>query len=366
MIPTVAFDEAGNTGQNLLDPDQPIFTSCGVLLPDDAIGELRDLLEWKETEELHFVRLKRSKNGRTRILRLLDSPLVNNETAKTFAIHKPYMVTTKVIDMLMETLAHRSGIDMYKDGGAHATANFFYTVGSVFCGEDLYAEMLRRFVDMVRTGRLRAVRSYYRMLREMYEECTDDTFRAAIATLIATEAELIYEVLSHATLTDLDPAIPAFIQVAIAWDAQIQGEWCVIHDDSKPIAYEQDHIECYFQNEDEPRRGVGQGDHYAELPLRATSLNFRASDDVPQLQVADIVSGSTAHFFKGLADPSKKDELWYELADSPLTDLCLGAVWPSSEVDPDELGRRGDDGSAVQLAAELVSKGLRRRRDFDA
>jgi hypothetical protein len=360
MFPTVAFDEAGNTGQNLLDPVQPVFVSAGVLLSEDDIRGLREELEWGEDEELHFKVLKRSRRGIERIVRLFDSPAITDRSVKSFAIHKPYMITTKVIDILMEELAHRHGVDLYRDGGAHATANLFYSVGPAFCGAGLYREMLERFVDMIRTRTGAAVKRFYTCLRDMYDACDDDVFGGGIAALIATEG-IVDDIVARADITDLDPAIPAFIQVAGSWDAQLQKEWHIVHDESKPIAYEQDHIESYLDHPDEPRRAVGQGDHRIELPLRATRLDLRSSDEVPLLQVADVIASSGAHVLRGVADASYKDSLWHRLTDSALMELRIGRVWPSTEVDPEKLGRRGDDGSMVELSAGLIARSMERR-----
>ena len=43
-IPTIAFDEAGNTGQNLLDPAQPIFVLSSVCLEISEAQALCDLV----------------------------------------------------------------------------------------------------------------------------------------------------------------------------------------------------------------------------------------------------------------------------------------------------------------------------------
>lgn len=360
MVPRVAFDEAGNTGQNLLDPNQPVFVTAGVFLSDVEIDDMRAHLGWAEDEELHFKVLKRSRKGIAMILRVFESPIITDASVKAFAIHKPFMVTTKIIDMLMEELAHRHGLDLYRDGGAHATANLFHAVGPAFCGPERYREMLLGFVTMVRTGRPSAIRRFYDGLRDMYAVCEDGTFAAGIATLIATE-EIIGDVLSGRGLTDLDPAIPAFIQVAGAWDAQLRREWHVVHDESKPIAYEQDRIECFFDHPDEPRQGVGRGNHYVELPLRATKLELRPSHEVAQIQIADVLASATAYVLRGVSDPSFRDELWDELAVSPLMELSIGRVWPSTEMDPAELGRTGDDGSMVKLSGELIARGMERR-----
>jgi len=71
MNPIVAFDETGNTGDNLLDPDQPVFVLASVQLPDeDTVRVLGD-----PAGEIKFAKLKRSRVGERRILSILNSSL---------------------------------------------------------------------------------------------------------------------------------------------------------------------------------------------------------------------------------------------------------------------------------------------------
>lgn len=71
----VCFDEAGNTSQHLVDPNQPVFTTAGVAPSEEHLGQIRDVLEWRPDEELHFAVLRRSRSGRRRILALCESEL---------------------------------------------------------------------------------------------------------------------------------------------------------------------------------------------------------------------------------------------------------------------------------------------------
>src|SRR6267142_2013884 len=57
--PKVAFDEAGNTGQNLLDPSQPIFVLSSVSLSDSDAAAIRDLVG--RSGELHFKKLRKGR-----------------------------------------------------------------------------------------------------------------------------------------------------------------------------------------------------------------------------------------------------------------------------------------------------------------
>jgi hypothetical protein len=65
--PLVAFDESGNTGQNLTDDFQPTYTLVSVYFSDPEADQLIRILEGNNPE-VHFVNLKRRPSGRDKIL----------------------------------------------------------------------------------------------------------------------------------------------------------------------------------------------------------------------------------------------------------------------------------------------------------
>ena len=69
---------------------------------------------------------------------------------KVTVIHKGYMIIAKVVDMLIEPLAHRDGLDLYKQGCNIALANLYYTVMPEVCGEIEFRIFQKRFVEMIR------------------------------------------------------------------------------------------------------------------------------------------------------------------------------------------------------------------------
>lgn len=106
MPSVLAFDESGNTGSDLLSASQPVFTVASVSLTDDDAKALLANLTPKGAKEAKFSRLRKSATGRESIITLLASPLIHRKTAKLHVIHKPYMVMTKIVDLLVEPLAH--------------------------------------------------------------------------------------------------------------------------------------------------------------------------------------------------------------------------------------------------------------------
>ncbi|MEZ9441325.1 DUF3800 domain-containing protein, partial [Vibrio atlanticus] len=102
VIPSIFLDESGNTGSNLLDKNQPVFTLASCDLSIKEAERLLSLVGSRAENELHFKRLKRNKAGQDGIIRLLSDPAVNTESIKMNVFSKRFMVTSKIVDLLIE------------------------------------------------------------------------------------------------------------------------------------------------------------------------------------------------------------------------------------------------------------------------
>jgi hypothetical protein len=124
MKPIVYFDESGNTGPDLLNEDQPIFTLASVCIPQTVAKELVDLFQPSQFNELKFASLKKSARHMSNVLRLLQSDDVNENTVKVYAVHKRYMLTAKIVDVFYEPQFRQLGIDLYERGACHGLAKW--------------------------------------------------------------------------------------------------------------------------------------------------------------------------------------------------------------------------------------------------
>ncbi|WP_252499170.1 DUF3800 domain-containing protein, partial [Escherichia coli] len=77
LVPNIYFDESGNTGSNLLDPNQPVFSLASCSFSDNDARNLIGLLNSRSPLEAHFKNLKRRKNGQDAIIRFMSSKLIN-------------------------------------------------------------------------------------------------------------------------------------------------------------------------------------------------------------------------------------------------------------------------------------------------
>lgn len=67
----VCFDESGNTGQDLLSSDQPVYVLASVAVAPDIAFEL--VRSAAARSEFHFKQARRSSAGREQIVRLLSA-----------------------------------------------------------------------------------------------------------------------------------------------------------------------------------------------------------------------------------------------------------------------------------------------------
>lgn len=361
--PMVAFDESGNTGQNLLDAAQPVFTLASIAMRDAEAASLIDEAT-DAAGEAKFARLRSTNKGRERLLRLLSSPLLNPSTVRVGAYHKSFMITTKIVDMLVESLLHDHGYDLYASRGNLAMANLWHTVMPVFCGVDEWASLRDHFVRMVREFSPDTEQAFYDQVARMRETNLDGKFDGQLAILAATR-EIAGEHIRADTPVDLDPAIPAFFDLAAQWTAELNQPFNILHDRSKPMALEKDRLELVMTQHYTPQVLVGPGAN-RQLPLRGTGITFVDSDMVVQIQVADVVAGAVAVYL-GARARRKASPFALALDDTRLPELIKHAtlVWPWSTVTPSDLGD-SDGGAALDLVMNIAKQeGIRRASGSD-
>jgi hypothetical protein len=351
--PVVAFDESGNTGQDLLNPHQPVFVLASVCLDDAAESQVTDLLGGTKSKEVHFSRLKLRPDGQRRILDVLRSPLIVPTTVKVCIYHKGFMVTTKIVDLLVETLAFKHGFDLYRQGLNIAMSNLHHLLMPRLCGEKAFRHFQQCFVTMIRKHDSDSRDSFYAQLRTLIKTCAFAPYCEDLKLIEATR-EVVDEVLSQCTVTDLDPAVPSFVVLCGDWGDEFGRPFDVAHDISKPIDREREALQLLMAN-DEPRVTVGYDRRKARLPLLATGINFIGSHEAFQVQLADVIAGAMAYWASGMIGRRVDSAFFRELGRTNLRQLVVLAVWPSAAVTPKDLGTEGIGGiQTVEYVTEMI------------
>lgn len=363
----VAFDDAGNTGQNLLDPAQPVFVLASVRMDTAAAGELAAHARGPRLAEAKFAQLRRRESGRARLLEVLRSDALAPEHVRVAVYHKPFLVTTFLVDLLIEPLAHATGHDLYENRGNLALANLLQSVIDAFCGPGALLELHRRFVAAAMaktppeaTAAVAAFYEYVQSLRESnVEPGFDDTLGMIAATRMIAPAWV-----GQCDPVALDPAVPAFADLASQWTAALGRPFTIAHDRSKPIEHMQEVLEGLMRTEGETQTFAKNVVPRA-WPILAQGIQFHDSHAVPQIQIADLLAGSFATILGARAcrgGSPEEEEFVRALLDTCVNEIAFDPIWPSRIVDPAELGPdRGNASAAIDFVGELAREASARR-----
>lgn len=359
--PLIAFDESGNTGQDLLNPDQPVFSLASLYLSDREAEKAIDILATNVGQEIKFSNLVRSTTGQQKVLSFLQSPYAKIDRAKTYVIHKRYMVVGKIVDLLIETLAHRDGINLYQQGCNIALTNMYYTCLPTICGEADFTSFLGKFVEMIRKKDQNSILAFYKSCEHMYYSTKIREFKNDLA-VISKSVEVIDEVLQASDATQLDPSVTSFVEHCASWDSYLGCNFDVIYDESKPIRQEEALLSLLMAK-DESEVQVGYDYRKMTLPLKATGIKFGDSKEVQQLQIADVIAGASAYWARGFTEVNVDRDFCEELERHGIRSLVIGCLWPSADVTPQELGTEELGGiDPIDFITEFISRQERKRR----
>jgi hypothetical protein len=331
MKPTVAFDESGNSGANLLDPEQPVFVLASVCVSDDEAANLID----PKTDEIKFSKLRRSAIGRRKILEILNSKSLSAEKILISGFHKPFMVITKIVDLLIEPLLYDSGIDLYERGANIAMANMLFFVMPVFIGRKAFKEIKTAFVEMIRSSSHATAERFFMLVEEARSNLNHSEFAQELDMLLSTQS-VAEKYLNKWDGSDLDPAIPAFVEHGSIWTSRLKTEFSIVHDSSKPIQQQQLVLEAMMSTS-EKSLIIGYDRRKIAFPIKAASIEFLESSLYPQLQLADIVASSAAYCLR-TSFYQQNDSFMRDLLHTNVLSGNFRPVWPEAKVTPDELG----------------------------
>ncbi len=353
--PLIAFDESGNTGQDLTNTDQPIFSLASVYLSDSDAENILETLKTQQGQEVKFTSLLQNQYGQQRIISLFQSEIINPNNVKLSVIHKKCMIIGKIVDLLVETLAHRDGIDLYIRGANIALMNLLYTTLPAVCGEGNFELFQKSFVEMIRRKNAASIQEFYDQCRIMYQSCKLPDSRPLIATIIATE-NIVLDVLSAADNTAIDPAVTSFVTHLAYWSTQLNREFDLVHDVSKPLE-QQEEMLSYLMSKDKTEIEVGYDRRKYKLPFKTSGIQFGNSKQIKQLQIADVIAGAGSYWCRGFTHEGIDKNFAQALEQSGIRDLVINCIWPSDEVTPAELGTEEIGGiSDVDYIAKLIAR----------
>ncbi|MEU8708592.1 DUF3800 domain-containing protein [Streptomyces sp. NPDC048565] len=321
--PVVYVDESANSGQNLLDPHQPVFTVAGVHLPDDLaasiVDEVRGQLP-RNLREPKYTSLAGSSRGRKALMNAFSR--LPTGSVRTYLVDKRFMVMAKMVNVIVEPMAHRNGYNLYQRKGALlALANLLHMAGPVMGDADAYDRMLHAFVNWVRQKA--TTDELYAAVAALKTSVQNQRFAEWLEVLESCRPvadETAAEIASQRHRDELDPAIPSLYALANTF-GQTLGRFRLVHDRSKVVDRNTTRLHTVHLFPD-PAGGPGE----FMAPLMG-AIEFADSKDHPQLQVADWAAGATRQWAQEMAGGGG-DQFSREL-ESVAQLWLVDGIWPA-------------------------------------
>lgn len=250
------FDEAGYTGPDLTNKEQPYFALASIRMTDDEVACMKNDIGYCEWgKELHFKSMYTNPHGRVMLDKIFNHPLMDdNHVLPSFA-YKRYCIYANIVNILVETMYYNQGVNLYEGSKNLILANGLYYFATLHPNKDLMTEFENCFVTMVRKPSVGSVANFYRTTDKLvYNADTKDGFFEMLSEIPPT-IQYIKEALTDKKFY-IDPTIPLFSVSIQEWYKRTGEKDTVLFDSSEPFYANKEFME-HLRDMDVPETVVG-------------------------------------------------------------------------------------------------------------
>lgn len=323
------FDESGNTGVDLLNPDQPIFALASTNLDAEVCCELISPLMRQGQSEAKYTKIKNSRVGQQALIKFFSSTELGPLTTKFMLADKRYYLITHIVDKLIEPPLHEMDHDLYA-GDAHVgLVNVWYYAGHTIFPGGHWERIMKAFLQAIRQRTRESFSHFDAVLTAAMPAVPYDSLDFATGLLLA-RGRLAKFIGVYLDQEVFDPAVDLFIDMVNRWMADTPNQLHVVHDRSKPLSRREGFLRTLMTPV--APRAIGYGNRQATLPLRVSHLAFGDSCSLPQLQVADLVAGASIDCLLAWSGRRQANAFHDAMKETRLEELFHGGMLPSNEI----------------------------------
>ncbi|MYV51649.1 DUF3800 domain-containing protein [Streptomyces sp. SID3212] len=337
----IACDESGYDGEDLLSEGLHMMVA-GVAV-DDAeaeaiVSDLRKKTGVKPAvKDLKFKHFQRG-DRLGKLSRLWENGGALHGRCSVYVVDKRYAVMSKVIDLLVEEEAYRSGIDLHVNRQARKAALALACDGRRALKGDRFDKLGQAFVAFARRrdpgDRQAVIQSFYDQVEAAWTASTRRNVTETLQWLRRTRA--------HAEALHLDaaPQQPPHLELldtavatlARAWSERL-GTISVLADEHRELTDTRLEVA-----RDVLRTGAGATPSSMHRRLRIQRMVRGSSHDHPSIQLADLLAGAAGIVAKaGTGEPTSAGVLLRPVI-LPLIEQT--SLVPTEGPDPFSSGRR--------------------------
>lgn len=350
----IYIDEAGYTGQDLLNKEQVVFILSSNNFSVTELSELSAMFE--NNTELHFKKLKESEGGRQSIIKFLNHSLITEKNIVVSTIHKEFATVAQIVDQIIEPVYYDNDIDIYQYGQNVSITNFIIHFGTFFWDKGLYNAVLYSFIEMMRVKSKESISNFYSAAKKLYNS-NKTKERKLLAPILASEAQIDF-ILENVNKFTIDVTLSAFYILCDLWYKKTGKKLNIYHDDSKQIEHQKQFIE-FTKSLNIPQQEIGYGSRKMTFPTQIEKIELVNSKHYLGVQISDLIASSLGFMYSNKNE--KQNRFVTEIQNSRLVQLTnYHTVWPSGEITPEDLRMEKGNGQNVLdfLADQMIKSGI--------
>ena len=366
-VQPIYFDESGFTGNNMLDPTQPVFAYTGVALNPEAAAYLHSEVKSRfslQGEEIKGQNLVRSARGKRAVSWLLSEC---KETALITVSNKNFSLAGKFYEYVFEPVLKYNNSLFYAVGFHRFISNLVYVLFTA--RTERAQQLLDDFETLMRDKDVSSLEKIFdpKGLVIDFNNPLDQilTFALCHSDKIRKEISALSEI-DGVSRWALELTATSLFWLLSLWSERfdIMEVFC---DESKPLYENQSLFEANIGRTDRIYMKLGKQPEMALTYNLKGPIVFLDSKTSPGIQIADVISSSIAYAFKNREEDCSEE--WLKLAEPMLTPICI--VPDPEEIDLtkrdplinaailDELVHRTIEGRSLLIGIEDYIKQMR-------
>lgn len=289
-IKTIYFDESGQTGLKLLDPQQRYFSVASTdLTQDEASDIIQKCFPSRTSPDLKFKTLIANWRNFDGLIKFAE--IVGSDPSRhfCFVIDKRFSLLCRIVDWLVEPYWHARGFDFYRDDYARSYANLFDMAFEIDGDEHLQLEVTSIFENFVRAPSRPLLSKMQARYRDIAINGTNNVSR-----FMQHVADGVEEFERHWKLDSFkdsnDIHVTNVVTSVAWWRSRHSMDFSIIHDKSNHFFARREIWELITDMSASEAKIV-VGEKSIQLPLRVRDTTPGDSAVFHPLKVCDLIAG---------------------------------------------------------------------------
>ncbi|WP_189356763.1 DUF3800 domain-containing protein, partial [Arenibacter certesii] len=258
-----------------------------------------------------------------------------------YYVNKEFATCGNIVDLLIETVFHHKGYDLYIHGRHIAYTNWIFYLGNLYWNKNLFKNFFEAFVAMIRNKDAVSINNSYTITEELYSQIDEKE----ILDPVRKSKNHIQEVLSVVDRFSIDVTFSTFLVLCDKWAKQIGSKIDVRFDQSKQIEHYSRYIEKTLELVPKTSKTteIGYDNRTMSFHHQISSVKLVNSTDEMGVQCADLIASAIAFAYNN--EEGKMEKFLKQIKVSKLFQLSNAqSLWPTDDVSPKALGLEKGEG----------------------